>query len=393
MTRGDCAYLDYNATTPVRPEVLEEMLPYFREHYGNPGSPYFLGQKARKTVERARERVASFLNAKDPQEIVFTSCGSESDALAVSGAAWSAWEESFGRAKPKIVSTAVEHDAVRTLLDQLQLRGFKRALARVDEHGLVAADEFERLITPETAVVSVMHANNEVGTVEPIEKIAGLCRTKGVLFHTDAVQSAGKVPLDVQKMNVDMLSISGHKIGAPKGVGALYVRGGVRLSPVITGHQEKNRRGGTENVALITGLGAACELARKDLADAKKQERYEFLRRQIADATLKIPGSAINGHPSRRLSTCIHMSFSGVDGHALVIALDLAGVCVSSGPACSTGSPQPSHVLTAMGVPPELAQGSLRVSFGHATSEEDIRRLAAALPDAVEKLRGVPAAR
>ncbi|MDE1976755.1 MAG: aminotransferase class V-fold PLP-dependent enzyme, partial [Elusimicrobia bacterium] len=227
----------------------------------------------------------------------------------------------------------------------------------------------------------------------PVEAIAALCREKDVLFHTDAVQSAGKIPLDAQKMGVDLLSISGHKIGAPKGIGALYVKRGVRLSPLIAGHQEKNRRGGTENVPFIVGLGAACELAHKDLQDSKKQERYEFYRRQIADAALKISGCRINGHPSRRLSTCLHLSFPGVDGHALVIALDLAGVCVSSGPACSTGSPQPSHVLTAMGMEPELAQGSLRISFGCATNDEDIRRLTEALPGAVEKLRGVPAAR
>ncbi len=392
MTR-DATYLDYNATTPIRPEVLDAMLPYFREHYGNPGSPYFLGQRARKAVERAREQVAALVNAKDPQEIVFTSSGSESDTLAISGAAWSKWEESYGRTKPRVVSTPIEHDAVRMTLVQLKMRGFDRALAKADEYGYVAPEQFEGLLTPETAVVSVMHANNEVGTIEPVEGIAALCREKEILFHTDAVQSAGKIPLDVQKMGADLLSISGHKIGAPKGIGALYVKRGVRLSPLIAGHQEKNRRGGTENVPFIVGLGAACELALKDLGDAKKQQRYESFRRLLAETAARIPDCRLNGHPANRLSTCLHLSFPGVDGHALVIALDLAGICVSSGPACSTGSPQPSHVLIAMGMEPELAQGSLRISFGYATNDEDVRRLAEALPGAVEKLRQVPAAR
>ncbi|MHB2025301.1 MAG: cysteine desulfurase family protein [Elusimicrobiota bacterium] len=388
---NEITYLDCAATAPLRPEVLDAMLPYLKTDYGNPNSPYLLGQRARKAVELAREQVARFLNCRDPQEIIFTSGGSESDVLAISGAAWSAWEESYGRAKPGIVSTPIEHDAIRGLLSQMKNRGFSNTLCRVDQYGLAQADQFENLIGPDTAVVSVMHANNEVGTIEPIRDIAAICREKKVLFHTDAVQSAGKIPIDVEILGVDMLSISGHKIGAPKGVGALYARKNARLSALVTGHQEKNRRGGTENVAGIVGLGKACEMAQEDLRNESRQETYSCFRRGIEDAVLKIPGSRINGHPANRVKTCVHASFQDIDGHSLVIALDMAGICVSSGPACSAGSPQPSHVLAAMGVAPDLIRGSLRVSFGHATSAEDIRRFSAALPAAVEKLRKVPA--
>ena len=379
-------YLDHHSTTPVRPEVVEAMLPFWRGDFGNPNSVYALGQRSRKAVERARERVAALLGADDASEIVFTSGGSESNALAISGAAWEALDASRGKRR-LLLSSRVEHDSVRLLLAQLRRRGFSADLAEVDRQGLVRASEVSALLGEETAVVSVMHANNEVGAIEPIAEIAKLCRGRGVLFHTDAVQSAGKVPIDVQAMGVDLLSISGHKLNAPKGIGALYVRKGARLSPLVLGHQEKNRRGGTENVAGIIGLGLACELAAKELP--RRAAQCRALRDKLESAVLRIPGSRLNGPPGRRLPGCSHFSFSGLDGHQLVVALDLKGICVSSGPACSSGSPEPSHVLTAMGLPSDLARGCLRVSTGWSSTEADVDALLDVLPRAVEGLREV----
>lgn len=381
-------YLDHNATTPVRPEVVEAMLPYLGAEFGNPNSVHSLGQRARKAVEQAREKAAALLGAADAQEIVFTSCGSESDVLAIAGAAWQAFDESRGRRK-RLISSAIEHDAVRGLLEILKRRGFAVESAGVDAQGLVDPKAVGGLLDEAAAVVSIMHSNNEVGTLQPVREIAGLCRERGVLFHTDAVQSAGKVPLKAKEWGVDLLSISGHKINAPKGVGALYVRKGVRLSQTITGHQEKNRRGGTENVAGIVALGAACALAQKELDEAARH--YRVLRDKIEAGVLKIPGARLNGHPEKRLPNCSHFSFEGLDGHHLVVALDMEGICVSSGPACSSGSSVPSHVLTAMGVDEKLAAGSLRVSLGWSSSEADVQRFLEVLPRAVEKLRKVPA--
>ncbi|MBI4376890.1 MAG: cysteine desulfurase [Elusimicrobia bacterium] len=384
--RKSPVYLDHNASTPVRPEVLEAMLPYLKGEFGNPNSVYFLGQRARKAVENARAQVAALLGAAE-DEIVFTSCGSESDVAAIAGAAWQAHDESRG-AKKHIVSSAIEHDAVRGLLGELKRRDFSVSEAPVDGLGLVSPAAVEALINGGTSLVSIMHANNEVGTIQPIEALSALCRARGALFHTDAVQSAGKIPLDVKKLGVDLLSISGHKINAPKGIGALYARRGIRLSPLITGHQEKNRRGGTENVASIVGLGKACELALKELSHSSELLK---LRNKLEEGVLRIPGSRLNGHPTQRLPNGAHFSFQGLDGHQLVIALDMEGICVSSGPACSSGSSLPSHVLTAMGVDPELATGSLRISMGWSSTEADIARLLEALPPAVDKLRRIPA--
>jgi cysteine desulfurase len=378
-------YLDHNATTPVRPEVVDAMLPFLKEDFGNPNSTYFLGQRARKAVEEARAKVAALLGAADPGEIVFTSCGSESDVAAISGAAWAAHAESGAR-RNQVVSTRIEHDAVLGLLGVLRLRGFKCDMAGVDKDGLVAVKEVAALLSDKTAVVSVMHANNEVGTLQPIAEIAGLCRERGILFHTDAVQSAGKLEIDVRKLGVDLLAISGHKLNAPKGVGALYVRKGTRLAPTITGHQEKNRRGGTENVASIVGFGVACGLAQRDLS---LETHYRAWRDKLEAGVLRIPGSRRNGHPSQRLPNCSHFSFEGIDGHHLVVALDMEGICVSSGPACSSGSSTPSHVLRAMGVQPQLATGSMRVSLGWSTTEADVDRLLSVLPGVIDKLRKV----
>jgi cysteine desulfurase len=380
-------YLDHNATTPLRPEVVDAMLPFLREHFGNPSSVYSIGQRARKAVELARAQVAALLGAQE-QEIVFTSGGSEADVLALSGGAWQMSEESKG-ARKRIVSSPIEHDAVRMKLTTLKRRGFDVQFCKVGKDGIVDLDSLKALIDDTTALVNVMLANNEVGTIQPIAEISAFAKARGALASCDAVQAAGKLPIDVKTLGVDLLAISGHKLNAPKGVGALYVRKGIRLSQVITGHQEKNRRGGTENVAGIVGFGVACELARKDLAGG---EHYLALRRRLEQGVLGIDGSRLNGHPESRLPSVAHFSFEGVDGHQLVVALDLEGVCVSAGPACSSGASMASHVLTAMGCDERLATGSIRVSMGWGTTQRDIDRLLEILPKAVQKLRRVHAA-
>ncbi|NNN06212.1 MAG: aminotransferase class V-fold PLP-dependent enzyme [Elusimicrobia bacterium] len=382
-------YLDHNATTPVRPEVVDAMLPWLRDGYGNPSSVYALGQRARAAVERAREQVAALVGAADSGEIVFTSGGSESDVLAVSGAAWQARDESGGRRR-RVVTTRIEHDALRLLGSQLRRRGFEVHEAVCGPDGATRAEELAALVDDATAVVSVMHANNETGVLQPVAAAAAAARAQGALCHADAVQSLGKVPVDVKALGVDLLALSGHKLNAPKGVGALYVRRGVRLAPVVTGHQERDRRGGTENVAGVVALGAACELARRELSAAAAHALA--LRRRVEAGALAISGARLNGDPERRLPNTSHLSFPGLDGHSLVVALDLEGVCVSSGPACSSGASTPSHVLSAMGVTPDLATASIRVSVGWGTTDADVDRFLAALPGAVARLRAVPAA-
>ncbi len=382
-------YLDHNATTPVRPEVVDAMLPWLRDGYGNPSSVYALGQRARAAVERAREHVAALVGAADPGEIIFTSGGSESDVLAVSGAAWQARDESGGRRR-RVVTTRIEHDALRLLGSQLRRRGFEVLEADCGADGATRAEALSALLDDATAVVSVMHANNETGVLQPVAAAAAAARAQGALCHCDAVQSLGKIPVDVKALGVDLLALSGHKLNAPKGVGALYVRRGVRLAPVVTGHQERDRRGGTENVAGVVALGAACELARRELSAAAAHALA--LRRRVEAGALAIAGARLNGDPERRLPNTSHLSFPGLDGHSLVVALDLEGVCVSSGPACSSGASTPSHVLSAMGVTPDLATSSIRVSVGWGTTDADIDRFLAVLPGAVARLRAVPAA-
>jgi cysteine desulfurase len=380
------AYLDHNATTPVRPEAVDAMLPWLREGYGNPNSVYGLGQKARAALERARGQVAALLGAADASEVVFTSGGSEADVLAVSGAAWQARDESGGRRR-KVVTSCIEHDAVRLLVSQLRRRGFEVVEAACRPDGTVDLDALTAAVNDETAVVSLMHSNNETGVLQPVTAMTKTLAGKGVLLHTDAVQSVGKVRIDVKKLGVDLLALSGHKLNAPKGVGALWIKKGSRLSPVVTGHQEKNRRGGTENVAGIVAFGLACELAAKEL-DSHAAKALAFRERIEAGAAKA--GGRVNGS-AERLPNTSHLSFPGVDGHHLVVALDLEGVSVSSGPACSSGASMPSHVLTAMGVPAESATASIRVSTGWGTTDADVSRFLAVLPKALEKLKGVAA--
>ncbi len=378
------AYLDHNATTPIRPEVVDAMLPWLRDGYGNPNSVYALGQRARAAIERAREQVAALLGASDASEIVFTSCGSESDALAIAGGAWQAHDETKGQRR-KVVTTAIEHDAIRVLNGQLRRRGLEVLEAGCGPDGIVDAAAVKALLDDATAVVSVMHANNETGVLQPVAELAAAARAAGALFHTDAVQSLGKMKLDAKALGADLIAVSGHKVNAPKGVGALWVRRGVRLAPLVTGHQEKNRRGGTENTASIVGFGLACELAGRELPAAAAHALA--LRKKLEAGVLRIPGSRLNGHAELRLPNTAHFSFDGVDGHHLVVALDLEGICVSSGPACSSGASTPSHVLTAMGISSIAATGSIRVSVGWGSTDADADRLLAVLPKAVEKLR------
>ena len=377
-------YLDHNATTPVRPEVVDAMIPWLREGYGNPNSVYALGQRARAAIERAREQVASLLGASDASEVVFTSGGSESDVLAIAGGAWQAHDETKGKRR-KVVTTQIEHDAVRLLAGQLRRRGLDVLEAGCGSDGIANVAELKAMLDDATAVASVMHANNETGVLQPVSEIAAAAQAVGALMHTDAVQSLGKMKIDAKALGVDLIAVSGHKVNAPKGVGALWVRRGVRLAPLVTGHQEKNRRGGTENTASIVGFGLACELAGRELASASAHALA--LRRKIEAGALRIKGARLNGHPELRLPNTAHFSFDGVDGHHLVVALDLEGLCVSSGPACSSGASTPSHVLTAMGVPAGLATGSIRVSVGWGSTDDDADRLLAVLPKAVEKLR------
>jgi cysteine desulfurase len=379
------AYLDHNATTPVRPEAVDAMLPWLREGYGNPNSVYGLGQKARAAVERAREQCAALLNA-DPSEIVFTSGGSEADVLAVSGAAWQARDESGGRRR-KVVTSCIEHDAVRLLVSQMRRRGFEVVESPCLKDGRVDVDALAAAVDDAAAIVSLMHSNNETGVLQPVARLASVLADRRVLLHTDAVQSVGKVHIDVKKLGVDLLALSGHKLNAPKGVGALWIKKGTRLSPVVTGHQEKNRRGGTENVAGIVAFGLACELAAKELDS--HAAKCLALRERIEAGAVKA-GGRLNGS-AERLPNTSHLSFPGVDGHHLVVALDLEGVSVSSGPACSSGASMPSHVLTAMGVPADAATASIRVSTGWGTTDADVSRFLAVLPKALEKLKGVAA--
>ena len=377
------AYLDYNATAPIRPEVMEAVSPFLKDGFANPNSPYRIGQEVRRALELARERVASLLGAKNPGEIVFTSSGSEANSAALYGAAWHSLQKN---GRNKIIVSAVEHESVREILPILSSQGFKIYETGVDSNGLIHCDSLLEAIDERTALVSVMQANNETGVIQPIEKIAAFCRDRGVLFHSDAVQSAGKIALDVESLGVDLLSISGHKLGALKGAGALYIRNGVKLFPLIAGLQEKRRRGGTENVIGIVALGVAAQLSLPELSNS---QRYLSWQKQIEDACLSVSGVRLNGGAEKRLPNTSNFSIEGVDGHSLAIAFDLAGACVSSGSACATGLSSPSHVLKAMGLPKNLIKGALRVSTGWKTSQEEVDRFIGVFPSVVNKMRSV----
>ena len=373
-------YLDNNATTQVAPEVLEEMLPYFSEFYGNPSSMHTFGGMVEHKVTEARKRVAELLGAS-PEEIIFTSCGTESDSTAIRAAILS------NPKKKHIVTSRVEHPAVKNLYEYLSKNGYRVTFVPVDRKGHLDLDYLYKNLDEDTAIVSIMWANNESGVIFPVEEIGEVLREKRIVFHTDAVQAVGKIPIDLKKVDVDMLSLSGHKLHGPKGVGALYVRKGTKFSPfMIGGHQEKGRRGGTENVASIIGLGKASELAVANLSD--ENTRVKRLRDKLENELLKrVSNTMVNGDRDNRLPNTTSIAFEYVEGEAILLMMDEFGICASSGSACTSGSLEPSHVLRAMGVPFTAAHGSIRFSLSIYNTEEEIDVIIEKLPPIIERLR------
>ena len=375
-------YVDNNATTKVAPEVLEEMLPYFSELYGNPSSMHFFGGQVQKKVNEAREKVADLLGA-DPSEIVFTSCGTESDNAAILGTLDSYPE------KRHLITSRVEHPAVGNVSTYLGRKGYRVTELSVDREGRLDLDELRESLTDETALVTIMYANNETGVIFPIEEISEIVKAKGIPFHTDAVQTVGKIPINQKKSRIDMLSLSGHKLHSPKGIGVLYIRKGTKFSPfMIGGHQEKGRRGGTENVPYIIGLGKACELAKKHLDE--ENTRVKALRDYLEAKILeKIPNTLVNGDPLHRLPNTVSVSFEYVEGESILLLLSDLGICASSGSACTSGSLEPSHVLRAMGVPFTAAHGSIRFSLSIYNTKEEMDFIIEHLPPIIQRLRDI----
>jgi len=382
MTR---IYLDHAATTPADPRVVEAMAPYWNEAFGNPSSGHGFGLDALDAVEEARRQVAELLSCR-PEEVVFTSSGTESDNTAL----WAAGRALTGKGN-HIITTQIEHHAVLHCAKFMAENGWDITTVPVDKDGLIDPDDIRKAITPKTVLVSVMHANNEIGTIQPLESIGRTVKEKGVLFHTDAVQTAGHLPIDVNRMNLDFLSLSGHKLYGPKGVGALFIRTGTPFVPYLQGGgHEKGRRSSTHNVPGIVGLGTACRIAREEMEN--ESSHTSRLRNLLRDEILKnIPDVSVNGHPEKRLSNNLHVSIMGVDGEALLMNMDLEGVAVSSGSACSSGSGLFSHVLKALGLPAEGMQGSLRMTTGRSNTEQEIRRAAGILARVVRRLRDLSA--
>ncbi len=379
----EAIYMDHNATTPLRAEVLEAMLPYLKEEFGNASSIHAFGRRAAMGINEARKKVAGALGCR-PEEVVFTSGGTEADNLAIKGTAYARREKG-----DHIITTPIEHHAVLHTCQYLEKQGFRITYLPVDEYGMVDPDEVRKAITDRTILVSVMHANNEVGTIQPLAEIGRITREKGVLFHTDAVQTFGKLPTKVDELGVDLLSLSAHKIYGPKGVGALYVRQGTPLDPLLHGgHHERNRRAGTENVAGIVGLGRAAELALAEMEE--EAARLTALRERLWEGiAASIPGVRRNGHPTHTLPGTLNVCFEYMEGESIVLGLDMKGVAVSTGSACTSDSLEPSHVLLAMGVPPVIAQGSIRFSLGRDNTTEQVDYVVATLPAIIEPLRAM----
>jgi cysteine desulfurase len=376
-------YFDHAATTPVDKRVVETMKPYFSEKFGNASSLHQYGQEAKESLDNSRETIAKLINA-EPREIIFTSGGTESDNMAIKEIAF------INRDKGNhIITIKIEHHAVENSCKFLEKHGFKVTYVNVDKGGLVNLEDIEKAITDETILVSVMHANNEIGTIQPIEEIGKICREKNIIFHTDAVQTVGKIPIDVKKMNIDLLSASSHKLYGPKGVGFLYIRQGVKMQPMIHGgNHEFCLRSGTENVAGIVGFAKACELAGKEM-DKRIEHESKLRDKLIKEIPEKIPESWLNGHPTKRLPGNAHFSFKYIEGESLLLHLDDKGIAASTGSACSTKELKPSHVLTAIGLSPVDAHGSLRISLGKDNTEEEVDYLIKVLPEIVENLRKV----
>ncbi|PLX79316.1 MAG: cysteine desulfurase NifS [Desulfuromonas sp.] len=376
-------YLDNNATTPVLPEVLEGWLPYYQGKIGNPSSVHWAGREVANAVEEARDKVAKLINCS-PAEVVFISCGSEGDNMAIKGTA-----DALKEKGNHIITTAVEHPAVLEVCQYLQKNGYDVTYLPVDKDGQLDLADLEKAITPQTILISVMWANNETGNIFPIAEIGKIAKKNKIRFHSDAVQSVGKIPVDVQEANVDLLVISGHKIGAPKGVGAIYIRRGTRMTPLLQGgHQERNRRAGTHNVAGIVGLGKACEIAAAEQKEYYR--RVRSLRDKLEDGIIsQVPEIKLNGTPDRdqRLPNSLNLSFAYIEGESLLLNLDMFGIAASSGSACTSGSLEPSHVMGAMCVEVTLAHSSTRFSLGRETTEEDIDKVLEVLPATVQRLR------
>lgn len=374
-------YFDNSATTRVKDEVFKEMIPYLSIEYGNPSSLYSIGRSAKRAISEARRRVASLINCS-PEEIYFTSCGSESDNTALKGIAYANKEKGN-----HIITSKIEHPAILNSCKSLENKGFKISYIDVDKDGMLNLEKLESEITNQTILISIMYANNEIGTIEPIKEIAQIAHSHGIIFHTDAVQAVGNIPIDVRKMNIDMLSLSGHKLYAPKGIGALYVKNGIEFERFMDGgHQEKNKRSGTENVAEIVALGKACQIAEKNI------EQYQQKLKNLRDYCLnkiqeKIPDIYINGTMERRLPGNINISFKDLNSGELLLRLDEVGICASGGSACSSKEASPSHVLTAIGLPSELSKGALRLTFGDYNTKEDVEYLAENLVRIVEEMR------
>ncbi len=374
-------YFDNSATTRVKDEVFKEMIPYLSIEYGNPSSLYSIGRSAKRAISEARRRVASLINCS-PEEIYFTSCGSESDNTALKGIAYANKEKGN-----HIITSKIEHPAILNSCKSLENKGFKISYIDVDKDGMLNLEKLESEITNQTILISIMYANNEIGTIEPIKEIAQIAHSHGIIFHTDAVQAVGNIPIDVRKMNIDMLSLSGHKLYAPKGIGALYVKSGIEFERFMDGgHQEKNKRSGTENVAEIVALGKACQIAEKNI------EQYQQKLKNLRDYCLnkiqeKIPDIYINGTMERRLPGNINISFKDLNSGELLLRLDEVGICASGGSACSSKEASPSHVLTAIGLPSELSKGALRLTFGDYNSIEDVDYLVENLVRIVEEMR------
>jgi cysteine desulfurase len=376
-------YLDNNATTPLAPEVFEAMKPYLLEDFGNASSIHWFGQQAKNAVENARQQVAKLINAR-PGEVIFTSGGTESDNAAIFGIVQAARV-----AAPHIITSGIEHHAVLNTAQALEKQGVSVTYVRVSASGVVDPEDVQRAIRPETVLISIMHANNEVGTIQPLEEIGRIARERDIYFHSDAVQSVGKIPVDVEKLGVDLLSLSAHKLNGPKGVGAMFIRKGTSLKPLLYGgHHERDRRPGTENVPGIVGLGTAAELAWANLEE--NAQRVAALRDRLERGILEqVPQVSVNGDPQRRLPNTSNLCFDCVEGEGFVIAMDLRGIACSTGAACSSGAVEPSHVLSALGRTPEQARSSIRFSLGRYNTAEDIAATLATLPAVVERLRSV----
>lgn len=374
-------YFDNSATTPTKPEVVETMLPYFTQSFANPSSIYEIAQENRKAIDTARQQVANAIGAKE-REIFFTSGGTESNNWAIKGIA-----EAYSKKGKHIITSTIEHHAVLHTCEYLEKKGYEVTYLPVDEFGMIDVKDLEAAIKEETILISIMFANNEIGTIQPVKEIGDIAKKHGILFHTDAVQAIGQVDINVEEMNIDLLSLTAHKFNGPKGIGALYVRKGIKLKAFIHGGaQERRRRAGTENVPGIVGLGKAIELATTNMNE-KNEKIKKLQEKTICEIREKIPFLKLNGHPTKRLPNNVNFSFEFIEGESLLIMLDMQGISASSGSACTSGSLDPSHVLLATGIPHEIAHGSLRISFGPDNTEDEVDYLIEVLPNIVQRLR------